>query len=115
MKLPRGFGKNYFSLNAITATVNQVTLTQEFSRVQSFHTHRALFEQEEEELEELEELDICKTQQLSLKSCHCNCFFRLHTLKALKLFTFAKKYLDYYNYLNSSISPPKRFLKIKKL
>ena len=106
MKLPRGFGKNYFSLNAITATVNQVTLHQELSRVQSFHTHRALFEQEEEDLEELEELAICQIGQLSSKSCHCNCFFRLLTFKTLKLFTFAKKYLDYYNYLNTSISPP---------
>jgi len=106
MKLPRGFGKNYFSLNAITATVNQVTLHQEVSRVQSFHTHRALFEQEEEELEELEELAICQIGQLSLKSCHCNCFFKLLTLKILKLFTFAKKNPDYYNYLNTNISPP---------
>jgi hypothetical protein len=106
MKLPRGFGKNYFSLNAITATVNQVTLQQEVSRVQNFHTHRALFEQDEEELEELDELTLCQTPQLSLKSCHCNCFFKSLTFKTLKLFSNAKKNTNYYIFLNSTISPP---------
>ncbi len=108
MKLPRGFGKNYFSLSAITATVNQISLAQECSRVQSFHTCYALCEQEEEELEELEELALCQTQQLSSKSCHCNCFFKSLTCKVLKLFTFAKNYIDYYLSLNTSISPPQK-------
>ncbi len=107
MKLPRGFGKNYFSLSAITATVNQVSLAQECSRVQSFHTCYALCEQEEEELEELEELAICQIGQLSSKACHCNCFFKSLTLKILKLFTFAKNYVDYHLSLNTSISPPR--------
>ena len=106
MKLPRGFGKNYFSLNAITATVNQVSLSKEVSRVQNFHTHRVLFEQEEEELEELEELVLCQTLQFSLKSCHCNCFFNARTLKTLFLFPFAKKSFNYYIDLNTSSSPP---------
>ena len=107
MKLPRGFGKNYFSLSAITATVNQVSLAQECSRVQSFHTCYALCEQEEEELEEFEELAICQIGQLSSKACHCNCFFKSLTLKILKLFTSAKNYVDYHFSLNTSISPPK--------
>ncbi len=106
MKLPRGFGKNYFSLSAITATVNQVTLSKEASRVQSFHLSSTTYEEEQEGEEEFEELSILQTQVVSLKSCHCNCFFRLLTFKTLKLFTFAKKYPDYYNYLNTSISPP---------
>jgi len=37
MKLPRGFGRNYFTLSAITATVNQVSINANTSRVQSFH------------------------------------------------------------------------------
>ena len=49
MKLPRGFGKNYFTLRAITATVNQVTMHAQCSRVQSFHmTHFASDELEAE-------------------------------------------------------------------
>jgi len=107
MKLPRGFGKNYFSLNAITATVNQVSLSQEVSRVQNFHVHHVLCEDEEEVLEEIEELALCQTQQLSLKSCHCNCFFKSLTFKVLKLFTSAKKFINYYISLNTGISPPK--------
>ncbi len=106
MKLPRGFGKNYFSLNAITATVNQVTLCKEASRVQSFHLSATIYSEELENEEEFEELCILQMQQLSLKSCHCNCFFRLLTRKTLKLFPSAKKYHNYYNYLNTSISPP---------
>jgi len=112
MKLPRGFGKNYFSLSAITATVNQISLAQECSRVQSFHTCYALCEQEEEELEELDMLEICQTQQLSSKSCHCNCFFQSLTCKVLKLFTSAKNYIDYYLSLNTSISPPRSLIRV---
>jgi hypothetical protein len=106
MKLPRGFGKNYFSLSAITATVNQVSLLEEFSRVTNFHTQHTLGEQEEDELEELDEPLLCQTLQFSLKSCHCNCFFKSLTFKVLKLFTFAKKTPTFYLFLNTSISPP---------
>jgi len=107
MKLPRGFGKNYFSLSAITATVNQITLHQEVSRVQNFHFQNGSIEKDEEELEELEELTLCQTQELSQNSCHCNCFFKSLTRKTLQLFTYEKKYDNYYILLNTDISPPK--------
>ena len=106
MKLPRGFGKNYFSLSAITATVNQVSLHQESSRVQSFHYYGAIYAQESEELEELEELETLCPLQLSLKSCHCNCFFKKLTYKTLKQFNRAKKSLKYQTSLNTDIFPP---------
>ncbi len=107
MKLPRGFGKNYFSLSAITATVNAISLHQEISRVQSFHTKLSIEADEYEELEE-DELALCQTQQLSSKACHCNCFFRSLTSKTLKIFSFFHIYLDYYISLNTAISPPTR-------
>ena len=106
MKLPRGFGKNYFSLSAITATVNQVSLHQESSRVQNAHFIGAIYVDESEELEEFEELDILCPLQLSQKSSHCNCFFKNLTYKTLKQFQKAKKSFKYQTSLNSDISPP---------
>ena len=109
MKLPHGFGKNYFSLSAITATVNQVTLSQESTRVQNFHIKTEIYI-EEKELEELEELPILSVVSVFLKPCHCNCFFKSLTFQILKIFISAKRYIDYYIFLNTSVSPPNSFI-----
>jgi hypothetical protein len=108
MKLPRGFGKNYFSLSAIAATVNAVTLHQESSRVQNFYLFGAALSGEAEELDELleeEPIGDCPLQ-LSLKGCHCNCFFFQKTRKSLKLFSL--KLQDIYLFLTLflGIAPP---------
>jgi len=105
MKLPRGFGKNYFSLNAITVTVNQISLSQNKVRVQDFHLKNETYTQEDE-LEELEELPILCSLQFSLKPCHCNCFFKNLTKKILKLFFCKKHPFDFHRYLHTDISPP---------
>ena len=109
MKLPRGFGKNYFTLSAITATVNQVSINANASRVQDFHLFNFSDDKLENE-EELEELDIFCPLQLSIKPCYCNCFFLKQTLKTLKLYNNQKFFLNYYKRLNNSISPPKQIL-----
>ena len=108
MKLPRGFGKNYFSLNAITATVNAITLHKSVTRVQSFHILGSSYSKEDETIEELEELEptICESTFFSQKACHCNCYFLRLTRKILKLFYTQKKILYFYISLNNSISPP---------
>jgi len=108
MKLPRGFGKNYFSLNAITATVNAVTIHKNVTRVQSFHIQGSSYAKEDETSEELEELEptVCESIFFSQKACHCNCYFLNHTLKTLKLFSSPKKLIEFYIILNNSISPP---------
>jgi len=106
MKMPRGFGKNYFSLSAITATVNSVTLHQRSTRVQKFHSFGS-FESEDEVLEEeLEELESSCPQQLSSKACHCNCYFLGRTKKILRLLHAPKQQLCFYEILNTDISPP---------
>jgi len=105
MKLPRGFGKNYFSLSAITATVNQVTLSADATRTQTFHTPLSFERSEEEILEELELEEICPLQ-LSLKPCHCNCYFKKFTKKTLKNHPRQNLHLNYHKTLNNSISPP---------
>lgn len=105
MKLPRGFGKNYFSLRAITATVNQISLNANTSRVQSFHM--LTFQSDELEAEqEDEELATLCPPQLSLKPCHCNCYFLKITRKTLKIFYKQNLFFNYYKTLNNSISPP---------
>jgi hypothetical protein len=107
MKLPRGFGKNYFSLNAITATVNAVTLQRESVRVQKFHTFGSFECDDAEEIEEFEELEAaCLIQQVSQKACHCNCFFLSKTKKVLRSFCTPKQNLHFYAILNTDISPP---------
>jgi hypothetical protein len=107
MKLPRGFGKNYFSLSAITATVNAVTLHQTSTRVQTIHL-LGNGETKSDELEELleEELEVDCLLQLSLKACHCNCHFLSRTRKILRSLHSPKQNLHFYALLNTDISPP---------
>lgn len=106
MRLPRGFGKNYFRLTAITATVNQISLNATSSRVQSFHMLN--FKSDElEAIEEEEELaaTLC-TLELSVKPCHCNCHFLKRTRKTLKTYHSQNLFFNYYKTLNNAISPP---------
>ena len=104
MKLPRGFGKNYFTLRAITATVNQVTMHAQCSRVQSFHMSN--FASDELEAEEEELATTLGILELSTKPCQCNCFYKRRTRKTLKLHAFQKSKPQIFVTLNTSISPP---------
>jgi hypothetical protein len=114
LKLPKGFGKNYFSLNAITATVNQTTLNANATRVQTFHIHKFEESENETELEEDDLATACFIQNAS-KACHCNCHFLKKARKTLKLFFCQKLFFDYFQTLNNSISPPyDLFLTINK-
>ncbi|MDD2356871.1 MAG: hypothetical protein PHX13_03050 [Thiovulaceae bacterium] len=104
MKLPKGFGKNYFTLRAITATVNQVTLHAQCSRVQSFYMVNFLDEEVETEEEELAATS--SVLELSSKPCSCNCFYKKRTRKTLKLHALQKSRPQIFVTLNTSISPP---------
>jgi hypothetical protein len=108
MKLPRGFRKNYFSLNAITATVNAVTMHQNATSVQTFHMYGSFSAKEDETIEELEELESAPWFELANanKACHCSCFFLATTRKILSRLKASRKYQDYYKTLNNAISPP---------
>ncbi len=105
MRLPKGFGKNYFTLNAITATVNQISIEATNTRVQNFHI--STFENDESEVEIAEELlTLLCPLQLSTKACHCNCYFLNCTRKTLRIFNFQKLFFNYFKTLNNAISPP---------
>jgi len=105
MKLPKGFGKNYFTLRAITATVNQVSLHANASRVQSFHLQNFQSSELEAEVEEEDPATLCPLQ-LSFKPCHCNCYFFKKTRKILHLFPNQNFFQSYFKSLNNAISPP---------
>jgi hypothetical protein len=105
MKLPRGFGKNYFSLDAITATVNGITLQKEASRVENFHFYGCDKDDSIEELEELEEAP-CDGILQNSKGCHCNCFFQKQTRKVLQLFFISMELCAIFLTRKSSLSPP---------
>jgi hypothetical protein len=106
VKLPKGFGKNYFTLRAITATSNQVTLNANTSRVQSFHMLNFKSDELEAELEEEELAATLCTLELSSKPCHCNCYFFKKTRKTLLLHPNQNYFLNYFKNLNNAISPP---------
>jgi len=106
MKLPRGFGKNYFSLSAITATVNAISLKSEATRVHKFHIFGSFDSSDSSELEEDLELETTCVEQLTTKACHCNCFFLNKTKKVLRSFCTPKQNLHFYAILNTDISPP---------
>jgi len=105
MKLPRGFGKNYFTLSAITATSNQIKIDAQTSRVQNFHMLNFDSEELEAELEEEELATLCPIQ-LATKACHCSGFFLNYTRKTLKLHFIQNLFINYFKTLNNSISPP---------
>ncbi len=102
MKLPKGFGKNYFTLSAITATTNHITMQKENSRVQFFHQFVPFSELEDDESEPIEdELFLATT------AAKCNCYYKKKTKKALSLHPSQKYPPLYFKALNNSISPPK--------
>jgi len=105
VKLPKGFGKNYFTLRAITATSNQVTLHAITSRVESFHLFHFLGDDSKEELEE-EAAASLALLELSAKPCHCNCYYFKRTRKTLLLHPTQNYFLNYFQNLNNAISPP---------
>jgi hypothetical protein len=105
VRLPKGFGKNYFTLRAITATSNQVTLSANNARMQNFHMPRSTDSDENENEVEDPGLTVCEILS-SAKPCHCNCYFLKKTRKILQLFPNQNYFFKYFQSLNNSISPP---------
>lgn len=108
MRLPKGFAKNYFTLCAITATVNQVTLSATSVRIETLHLYcnRSTEFETEQELDELEPNSLLTPIISSFRPCHCNCYFLRITKKILTLCSVQKHFFNYFKMLNNSISPP---------
>lgn len=106
MGLVKGFGKNYFTLRAITALVNQVFLDAIKARIHNYHTIKFIYS--DVDINELldAKLSLQILQKQKIKPCHCNCHFLRYTKKILLLNKSQNKHLNYFKTLNNSISPP---------
>jgi len=113
MRTPKGFGRNYFSLTAIQATVTAVTIHAVQSATQLL-SHQFSSEKESEDdpndplLIQLSPLTLASESDPRPlpRSCHCNCYFKRHTRNTfISLYSkFRPKY--YCKHLVSGISPP---------
>jgi hypothetical protein len=106
VRRPKGFGKNYFTLAAIQATVVQHHLDATSVRVRASHLILSDFANEEDETDEIEEL-ICSSQpSLPSHAGHCNCFYNRITRNRIRQNPKAKLLVQPYRYANSVVSPP---------
>lgn len=112
--MAKGFKGRYFSLQAITATVNATTLHNRAVRTQTCHSYRyymsdaSIDESPPDELDLLLEALEPFTPKVSRCQCHCNCFFRRRTACALYLSTLRPKLRFLFRYLLTDSSPPLR-------
>lgn len=106
MRAPKGFGKNYFTLAAIQATVVQHHLSATSVRVQASHLREPDWETKESDDEELEELLCSSTFSLPTHAGHCNCFYNRITRNRIRHNNRPKQYIQPYIYANSVTSPP---------
>ncbi len=106
MRAPKGFGKNYFTLAAIQATVVQHHLGATSVAVRSDHLIHTDWEQEESENEELEELFCSSSLSLPTHAGHCNCYYNRITRNRILQNPKANQPVKLYLYTNSVTSPP---------
>lgn len=106
MRRPKGFGRNYFTLAAIQATVVQHRLDATSVRVQASHLIHTDWQQEENEEEELDELLCSSIFSLPSHAGHCNCFYNRITRNRIRQYPRPKRHIQPYIYSNSVASPP---------
>lgn len=110
MRAPKGFGKNYFTLAAIQATVVQHHLSATSVRIESEHLLHTGFEHEEGETEELEALLCTSTFSLPTHAGHCNCYYNRITRNRIRQNPRQKQRVEPYIYANSVTSPPQPYI-----
>lgn len=110
--MAKGFGGKYFSLQAITATVNMVILQRTAVRTRTCHTHR--FSATDDSIDEnppdpndfLLEAIAPFVPKVSRCQCHCNCFFRSRAKNALLLCALRPKLRFLFRHYLTDLSPP---------
>ena len=112
--MAKGFKGRYFSLQAITAIVNAVTLHGNFVRTRTYCANESYGSDasiEESPPDYLNLLEALKpfTPKVSRCQCHCNCFFRRRTACALYLSALRPKLRFLFRYFNTDSSPPLYF------
>jgi len=106
MRKPKGFGKNYFTLAAIQATVVQHHLDATSVRIASEHLLYGAWEHENAEAEELEELLLTSAPALPTHAGHCNCYYNRITRNRIRHNSTPRLPNLTYLYTNSVTSPP---------
>ncbi|MDA3947211.1 MAG: hypothetical protein PF439_11095 [Helicobacteraceae bacterium] len=106
MRAPKGFGKNYFTLAAIQATVVQHHLNATSVSVRAAHLLNADNEREESQEEEFEELLCSSSFSLPTHAGHCNCYYKRITRNRIRHNNRPKQRIQPYLYANSVTSPP---------
>jgi hypothetical protein len=113
--MAKGFGGKYFSLQAITATVNATTLHNRAVRTHTCHSYRSTMNDASIDESPPDELDILLeaiepfTPKVSRCQCHCNCFFRRRTRCALYVSSLTPKLRFLFRYFHTDTSPPLPF------
>lgn len=113
--MAKGFGGKYFSLQAITATVNATTLHNRAVRTQTCHFYRSTMNDASIDESPPDELDILLeaiepfTPKVSRCQCHCNCFFQRRTRCALYISSLTPKLRFLFRYFHTDTSPPLTF------
>ena len=110
MRAPKGFGKNYFTLAAIQATVVQHHLSATSVRIQASHLVQPDWETKESDDDELEELLTCTVLSLPTHAGHCNCFYNRITRNRIRHNAKPQCNIRPYRYANSVTSPPELHL-----
>ena len=110
MRAVRGFGKNYFTLAAIQATSNAVTLQKRRSAVLSATVAWCFFGSDREEDPPPEERPLCVCSDTKERDrsrpCHCNRFFRRLAWLLLHLSELHKRPLCRCRYTKTGLAPP---------
>lgn len=108
----KSFGGKYFSLQAITATVSAVTIHNQSVRIRNCHTRRTVTSDECIDESPPDDLDFLLeaiepfAPRVSRCQCHCNCFFRRRTRRALHISSFIPKLRFLFRYFHTDSSPP---------
>jgi len=106
MRAPKGFGKSYFTLAAIQATVVQHHLSATSVRVHAEHLIHTDWEEKASENEELDEL-LCSTAfPLPTHAGHCNCYYTRITRNRIRQNPKPRHHVRPYLFANSVTSPP---------
>ncbi|WP_456431491.1 hypothetical protein [Nitratifractor sp.] len=109
MRSPRGFGKRYFSLAAITAYAAAV---REARRTSRFEPRRRKSPRDRERSEEPPPEESPLSVFLRPRPCHCNRIFQQRTRLTLRLNTYIPRcpfYTTYFAFRRTGVHPPVSF------
>jgi len=110
VRVPKGFGKNYFTFSSILAYSVQNKLLSQISSIYSLFLNKSLTNDdnfnENDPPDELLAVVSCTQNQ---KPCHCDCVFKLKTKLTIGIFHYIPRcpyYTTYFAFRRSGVHPP---------